>query len=157
MIETQVLIIGGGPGGSACAWRLKQRGIECAILDQVEFPRFKPCAGWITPEVVRDLELQPESYPHGFTTFNATRMLMNGLNLRVPTRQHAIRRFEFDHWLLQRSGAPFYQHTVRDIHQEEGAYLIDDSFRAQYLVGAGGTYCPIYRSLFKSTSPRARE
>src|SRR5512138_3628973 len=154
MIETQVLIVGGGPGGSACAWRLKQHGIDCAILDQVEFPRFKPCAGWITPEVARDLDLRPGNYPYGFTTFTATRMSINGFNLRVPTRQHAIRRFEFDHWLLQRSGAPFHLHAVKNIRQEDGAYIIDDCFRAQYLVGAGGTYCPVYRGLFKNGSPR---
>lgn len=156
MIETRVLIVGGGPGGSACAWRLKQHQIDCIILDQAEFPRFKPCAGWITPEVVRDLGLQPGRYPHGFTTFTATRMQINGLSLRVPTRQHAIRRVEFDHWMLRRSEAPFYQHSVKTIRQEDGAYLIDDRFRAQYLVGAGGTYCPVYRGLFKAGSPRTR-
>lgn len=157
MIETDVLIVGGGPGGSACAWRLTQNGAACAVLDQAEFPRFKPCAGWITPEVVRDVGLKPSEYPYSFTTFTSLRVNINDFSLRLPTRQHAIRRTEFDHWLLQRSGAPFYRHTVKTIREEGGAYIIDDRFRARYLVGAGGTYCPVYRSLFKAVSPKARE
>ncbi len=156
MIEREVLIVGGGPAGSACAYRLKQHNIDCAILDQVEFPRFKPCAGWITPEVVRDLGLKAEEYPYGFTTFKATRMVVNQFSVRTPSVQHAIRRFEFDHWLLQRSGAPFYLHTVKNIREEGGYYIIDERFRAKYLVGAGGTYCPVYRSLFKTEHPRER-
>jgi len=157
MIETDVLIVGGGPGGSACAARLQQHGLACVVLDQAEFPRFKPCAGWITPEVVRDLHFDPADYPHGFTTFTSLRVNINDLSLRLPTRQHAIRRTEFDNWLLERSGAPVYRHAVKNIRVEDGAYLVDDSFRARYLVGAGGTYCPVYRSLFKAANPKARE
>jgi flavin-dependent dehydrogenase len=156
VIETEVLIVGGGPGGSACAWRLKQHKIPCIVLDQEDFPRFKPCAGWITPEVVRDLGLKPGEYPHGFVTFTSLRVVINDFKLRLPTRQHAIRRVEFDHWLLERSGAPFYRHAVKTIREIDGAYVVDDRFRARYLVGAGGTYCPVYRTLFKTASPKAR-
>ncbi len=156
MIETDVLIVGGGPAGSACAWQLKQHNIACAVLDQVEFPRFKPCAGWITPEVVRELGLEAAAYPHGFTTFRMTRMVVNNFSLRLPSQQHAIRRVEFDHWLLQRSEAPFYLHAVKSIAVEDGAYVIDGQFRARYLVGAGGTYCPVYRALFREANPKSR-
>lgn len=157
MIETDVLIVGGGPAGSACAWRLKQHHIECVILDQESFPRFKPCAGWITPEVVSDLGMKEANYPYSFTTFDSLRVNINGLQVRLPTRQHAIRRIEFDDWLLQRSEALFYQHSVKTIHEENGFYHIDDLFRARYLIGAGGTYCPVNRTLFARSNPRARE
>ena len=69
--------------------------------------------------------------------------------------QHAIRRVEFDHWLLRRSGAPVYEHTVRSIVRSGSGYVIDGAFAGQYLVGAGGTYCPVYRALFKADHPRA--
>ena len=64
MIKTDVIIVGGGPAGSACAWQLKQNGVNCLVIDQAQFPRFKPCAGWITPEVVKDVALDPEEYIH---------------------------------------------------------------------------------------------
>ncbi len=49
MIQKDVLIVGGGPAGSACAQRLIRHGLDVLILDKAEFPRQKPCAGWVTP------------------------------------------------------------------------------------------------------------
>ncbi len=39
-MKTDVLIIGGGPGGSAMAMFLIREGIKPMILEQEEFPRF---------------------------------------------------------------------------------------------------------------------
>lgn len=156
MLTSEVLIVGGGPAGAACAWKLRQAGVDCRVLDQAQFPRFKPCAGWITPQVVQDVGLDPQEYargsngqPRSFTTLTASRVSIFGLNLKFPSRQHAIRRYEFDAWLLERSGAPVEQHAVRSITRREGRYLIDGKFSAKYLVGAGGTNCPVYRAIFK--------
>ena len=35
-------------------------------------------------------------------------------------------------------------------------FVVDDRFRCEYLVGAGGTRCPVYRELFREANPRAR-
>ena len=35
--------------------------------------------------------------------------------------------------------------------------MIDDQFFCKYLVGAGGTHCPVYRTVFQPGSPRAKE
>ncbi len=157
MQKTEVLIIGGGPAGSACAWRLKQNNIDCLVLDQQPFPRFKPCAGWITPQVVKDLDMQTADYPYGFTTFDALHVSLRGLHFKLRTRQHAIRRYEFDHWLLERSCAPFQVHSVKHITQDQHGYTVDGEFSARYLVGAGGTYCPVYRTFFKTDAPKEKE
>ena len=69
MRSCEVLIVGGGPAGSAAARKLTQRGVDVLVLDKETFPRLKLCAGWITPEVVRDLEMDPASYPYRFLTF----------------------------------------------------------------------------------------
>ena len=45
-----------------------------------------------------------------------------------------------------------FEHAVRDIRYEGGAYTVDDRFRAPFLVGAGGTSCPVYRALFLLSS-----
>ena len=39
-MKTDVLIIGGGPGGAAMAMFLVREGIKPVILEQEEFPRF---------------------------------------------------------------------------------------------------------------------
>jgi flavin-dependent dehydrogenase len=157
MIQTDVIIVGGGPAGAVCAWSLKQNNVDCLILDQHRFPRFKPCAGWITPEVLQDLNVNISDYPYGLTTFTSLYISIYGFKFRLPTRQYAIRRYEFDDWLLNRSGAPAQVHEVKTITQVRNGYVVDGEFFSKYLVGAGGTHCPVYRTFFKTSSPRAKE
>jgi len=148
------IVVGGGPAGSTCARKLRQAGLDVVVLDKAAFPRPKLCAGWVTPKVLRDLELAPADYPHGLLTFETLHLHWGPLSLRHASRQHSIRRFEFDAFLLERCGAEVHRHAVRDTRFEGGAYTVDDRFRAPYLVGAGGTACPVYRALFRAASPR---
>lgn len=152
--RVDVLIIGGGPAGAACATRLRQSGAEALVLDGQPFPRFKPCAGWITPEIFSDLDLAPDDYPYGLTSFRSFRLSIRGLGFRLPVRQYAIRRIEFDDWLLKRSGVQVETHMVRGITHANGEYVVDGLFAGRYLVGAGGTRCPVYRTFFQSQNPR---
>ena len=151
---TEVLIVGGGPAGSACAWRLKRAGVDCLILDQHVFPRFKPCAGWITPELVRDLEMDAGEYPYSFSTYTSFNISVRGINFKLRTKQHAIRRIEFDDWLLRYSSAPIKQQTVKMIERANGGYLVDGKYFGKFLIGAGGTHCPVYRTFFQQVCSR---
>lgn len=157
MIHSHVIIIGGGPAGAACAGELNRKGIECLILDRQAFPRNKLCAGWITPRVLRDLDIDEDEYPHSLTRFNRFHVHIYKKHLTIRVRQYAIRRFEFDQWLLQRSGATVHTHEVRDIRKDNDGFIIDDQYRCRYLVGAGGTHCPVYRTCFKPLYPRPYE
>ncbi|HET7757182.1 MAG TPA: NAD(P)/FAD-dependent oxidoreductase [Steroidobacteraceae bacterium] len=157
MRSCEVLIVGGGPAGSSAAWQLRRAGVDVLVLDREPFPRLKLCAGWITPEVVQELEIDLGSYPHRLLTFPRLRLHFGRLQLPVPCVQHSIRRYEFDAWLLERSGAPVELHNVRDIVREPAGYLIDGAYRCRFLVGAGGTRCPVYRALFRELNPRAHE
>jgi len=150
------VIVGGGPSGSTCAWKLVQAGLTCLVLDKAVFPRTKLCAGWITPAVVEDLEIDIGAYPHRLLTFDRIHFRFPLIGFKPSTVQHSIRRYEFDAWLLARAGAEVRQHNVRSIRQQGGLYIIDDTYRGKYLIGAGGTRCPVYRSLFKARSPRAK-
>ena len=102
MTESEVTIVGGGPAGSSCARELGRLGVGCLVLDSESFPREKLCGGWLTPETVADLELDPQTYPHGFLTFEQLRIHLYGLDFSLKTTQHSIRRYEFDAWLLDR-------------------------------------------------------
>jgi flavin-dependent dehydrogenase len=155
--SVEVLIIGGGPAGSTAAWQLRRAGRDVLLLDRERFPRLKLCAGWITPEVVQDLGMDVRAYPHSLLTYPRLRMHFGRLQLPVPCVQHSIRRLEFDAWLLERSGVEVLEHNVRQIVPDGEGYLIDDAFRCRYLIGAGGTRCPVYRTLFRELNPRASE
>ena len=156
MINFDVIIVGGGPAGSTCAWKLRQYNIAAAILDKDTFPRPKVCAGWISPKVLQDLHIDADSYPHSITPFSRLVYFFRGVKVPVKTRQYAIRRIEFDHWLLQRAGVEVAQHRARKIRRENGFYIIDDQYRCRYLVGAGGTHCPVYNALFLHSHARRR-
>ena len=131
--------------------------MSVVVLDRETFPRTKLCAGWITPEVVDDLDFSPRDYPYRFNTFESVVVHLFGLTLRLKSPQHSIRRLEFDAYLLERSGSEVQRHTVKTICIEAGEYIIDDTYRCRYLVGAGGARCPVYRVLFRAANPRARE
>jgi flavin-dependent dehydrogenase len=154
--HADALIIGGGPAGSTCAWKLRQAGIDVLILDRASFPRTKLCAGWITPEVIDDLEFDIDAYPHSFLSFDKLHFHFKYFNFSKKTTQHSIRRVEFDDYLLKRSGAPVQQHTVKKIEKVNGSYIVDGLYRCKYLIGAGGTRCPVYRELFHDLNPRAK-
>ena len=148
------IVVGGGPAGSTCAWKLREAGLDVVVLDRVAFPRTKLCAGWVTPEALDDLEIDPHDYPHSLMVFEELHLHWKVLTAKPRVRQYSIRRFEFDDFLLRRAGARLAQHKVRDVRRDGDDYIIDDEYRSKYLVGAGGTACPVYRALFHDNSPR---
>jgi flavin-dependent dehydrogenase len=160
MIKKDVIIIGGGPAGSSCALKLKEYGFDTLILDKHEFPRLKLCAGWITPRVYQLLNM--DEYPNGIIEFNRMHIHYytnknKEIKFTTKTKQYSIRRYEFDHWLLKKSGSDFMVHEVKKIEQIDGYYIIDDKFQSKYLVGAGGTHCPVFRTFFKEINPRSKD
>ena len=132
MRSCDVLIVGGGPAGSTAAWQLRRAGADVLVLDRERFPRLKLCAGWITPEVVHDLALDIGSYPHRLLTFPRLRVHMGRWHVPVPCVQHSIRRFEFDAWLLERSGVVAHRNEL------EPAAAAAYSDRTGVYVGSGG-------------------
>ena len=154
MQSADAIIVGGGPAGSTCAWKLREAGLDVLILDRATFPRTKLCAGWVTPEAMQDLELDPGDYPHSIMTFDALHMHWKVLSAKPATLHFSIRRYEFDDFLLLGSGSRVEQHRVREIERNNGDYVVDSEFRSRYLVGAGGTACPVYRAFFSDRLPR---
>ncbi|MBC8016899.1 MAG: NAD(P)/FAD-dependent oxidoreductase [Verrucomicrobia bacterium] len=61
---------------------------------------------------------------------------------------YGIRRCEFDHFLLQRSGVrQTLGEAVVLLERKEGCWIVNGHLRARLLVGAGGHYCPVARLL----------
>jgi geranylgeranyl reductase family protein len=48
-----VIVVGAGPAGSTCAYRLASAGASVLLLDRARFPRDKPCGGGVTGRAAR--------------------------------------------------------------------------------------------------------
>jgi menaquinone-9 beta-reductase len=150
MDACDVLIVGGGPAGSSCAWGLRAAGLDVAILDRQSFPRDKICGGWITPQVVAELAIDPREYARDRVMQPITAFRTGWIGgPAVETDYHAtvsygIRRREFDDYLLRRSGARLLPPAaLKTLHRQDGAWTVNDTLRARLVVGAGGHFCPV--------------
>lgn len=153
MDACECLIVGGGPAGSACARTLQRAGVDTIILDKSAFPRDKICGGWITPQVVQELEIGAD-YAHGRILQPIKGFRVGCIDGRIIDTHYAepvsygIRRFEFDEYLVRRSGARVVEkQPFRTIERSEGGWVVNGEIRARVLVGAGGHFCPIARHL----------
>jgi geranylgeranyl reductase family protein len=156
MRRCDAVVVGGGPAGSSCAWALRRGGADVVVIDRAAFPRDKVCAGWITPAVAAALELDAEDYRRGRTfqpiTGFRTGRIGEGekdVETRYPRPvSFGIRRCEFDHYLLGRSGAEVRPATALSGLRREGErWIVNDEIEAPVVVGAGGHFCPVARHL----------
>ncbi|MEX2223132.1 MAG: geranylgeranyl reductase family protein [Candidatus Rokuibacteriota bacterium] len=156
-MDHDVIVVGGGPGGSTAAWRLALAGLRPLVLDAAVFPRVKICAGWVTPEALADLEVDPDKYPLTIQPFDQCVLAFDGArhetDWRRPTSYGIIRR-EFDHYLLERAagaGADVrWGIRVSAVTELPDRVRVDTDrgvFEAAALIGAGGHRCPVARAL----------
>ena len=153
MIRCDALVVGGGPGGSTCARVLHQDGWNVIVADRARFPRDKVCAGWLTPEVFPLLDLDPEEYRRTGLTFQTIAAFRSGV-IGTPlvdtpysgVVSYAIRRCEFDDFLLRRSGATIMEGlAIETMRRANGTWIVNDTIETPLVVGAGGHFCPVAR------------
>ena len=153
MIRCDALVVGGGPGGSTCARLLRRAGWDVAVVDRARFPRDKVCAGWLTPQVFELLELEPAAYRAAGLTIQEITAFKTGLIGRpaIETRyrrvvSYAIRRCEFDQFLLRRARVRVLEERpVVQLRRNGGSWVANDEIEAPVVIGAGGHFCPVAR------------
>ena len=55
-LDAEVIVVGGGPAGSATASFLARAGVDVLLLDRAYFPRDKACAEYLSPQASRVLD-----------------------------------------------------------------------------------------------------
>lgn len=150
-----VLVIGGGPAGSTLAWALRNTGLNIAIVDKEIFPRQKVCAGWVTPAVMQELDIDLDDYARGrvLQPINGFRISQIGhqqvqSNYFGEPVSYGIRRIEFDDYLLHRSNAELITaEAFKHMERTDDGWCVNDRIEAKLVVGAGGHFCPVARAI----------
>ena len=131
-----VLVVGGGPSGSSCAYWLAEAGWDVALVEKKEFPRVKTCGDGLTPRSVRQLaDMGIEGSLAGAHRYGGLRAHAFGKVLDLPWPQHpsfpdygyVITRHDLDALVNERAakaGATVWQGT------EALEPLLDDSVPA---------------------------
>ncbi|HSD65922.1 MAG TPA: NAD(P)/FAD-dependent oxidoreductase [Vicinamibacteria bacterium] len=170
-----VVVVGGGPAGSAVAAFLARRGNDVLLLEAARFPRDKVCGEGVSPEAWRLLDAMGASdavralSPHPLRGMQL--VSPDGTAFRGEYRGHertgfALRRLALDGALLdaaRRAGAEVREATrvTRLLRGEVGVEADNGgdprAVRARVVVGADGRRSIVARSLgLLRENPRMR-
>ena len=84
-----VLVVGGGPAGSACAYWLAEAGWDVALVEKKVFPREKTCGDGLTPRSVRQIaDMGVEGSLAGAHRYTGLRAHAFGQVLDLPWPEH---------------------------------------------------------------------
>ena len=151
MLETDICILGAGPGGATAALHLANAGQPCLLLDRATFPRDKVCGDALSGKVVAELRRLDAALPAGLEaaplqipSWGIDFYAPNGRKLTVPFKPnynpatdhaagHLSKRIDFDNFLLEqvrrrpeielREGVDISQHA----QQPDGRWLLKDA------------------------------
>ena len=148
MEQTKVLIIGAGPAGSTCGLLLKQRNIDCILVDRATFPRDKICGGGLTPRSYKLLSRLLPDFEYDYNSVLRLKLSIEGeqvLDFTMAEEIRIVKRKTFDAQLLERyqeAGGTFINDVLTGI-EENGQQIIvtlksGRQIVCEYLVGADG-------------------
>src|SRR4051794_20045656 len=125
VVESDVVVVGAGPGGSTAAYHLAQAGLDVRLLEKAAFPREKVCGDGLTPRAVRSMlrmgiDTRPEA---GWLRNHGLRIYGGGSRLELPWPDLAtfpsyglVRpRTDFDEMLArqaEKAGARLHERTT---------------------------------------------
>jgi geranylgeranyl reductase family protein len=85
MTETDVLVVGGGPAGSATAYHLARHGVDVLLVDKARFPREKVCGDGLTPRGVKAVQaMGVDTTEPGFERIEGLRVFGPTVELNLP-------------------------------------------------------------------------
>jgi geranylgeranyl reductase family protein len=139
MATYDAIVLGAGPAGSTCAYRLASAGASVLLLDRARFPRDKPCGGAVTARALRHLPVEIDE---------VVERVVSSFELRLRHRQgftrtsavplaYLTQRRRLDSYLVSRA-------VEAGVELRDGCRATDvgqggvDGDRADVVIGADG-------------------
>jgi menaquinone-9 beta-reductase len=157
-----VLVVGGGPAGSATAYWLAEAGHDVVVIEKKRFPREKTCGDGLTPRGVKALQdMGLCDRLADFHRYDGLRAVAHGITLEIdwpehpdfPSYGYVVRRRDLDEMFAERAvkaGATLWQGAEAVAAIAEGGIVtgatvqskedgVARQVRARYLVVADGS------------------
>lgn len=168
-LDYDLVIIGGGPAGAACAISLADSGISVALVDKAVFPRDKICGDGLGVDVINQLSrMQPKLYEEFMEISN--KMASPGAKIYSPSHDalaiplvhknaeatgYVCPRFNFDNLLFQHAKKYSNIHCregfeISSIQMKEDRVLVcsgDKTLSCRVIIGADGAHSIVSKLL----------
>ena len=113
MADHDVLVVGGGPSGAACAYWLAEAGHDVVVVEKKHFPRVKTCGDGLTPRAVKQLDDMglADGLAVGAHRFDGLRSIAFGKTIELqwperpgfPRHGYVITRHDLDQMVAERA------------------------------------------------------
>lgn len=167
-----LIIVGAGPAGCACAYALRNEALKIAIIDKDEFPRDKICGDALSADVVNQLYWMDNELGERFESFfekqesHGVRFFApdgNKLDIEFSNQKHGeaagyiSKREHFDNFLFNQvkslSNVKIFLNTKIDrIVKDKDCVKVfagSNEFDAPIILGADGAHSIVNKSLGK--------
>jgi len=160
-LDADVVIVGAGPVGLACAIHARRAGLSCVVLERrhPEAPALdKACGEGLMPTALRELAaLGVDPGGHPFTGITYVDPRGRSVSADFPAGPgRGVRRTALEEVLLRQArhlGAGVVHHRVRTVAQDAHGVSVD-GYRARYLIAADGLHSPVRTLLGCARPPR---